>query len=141
MPPNETVTDQTMDDFQSHVINNDDDEDKVSIMEPVEVDHNNGWLNFKTPVIWKNVVQITLFHVIALYGLLTFPILEHKLLTLWGKEMTWFLGLSLWLLIEEYIFNYFFKDVFCAVLRVLEWPEVLIVFGPIAHTKPNCHCV
>lgn len=88
MPPNETMLDETSDELKDLAIRNENVEDKAE--DPVENSvpekQGEGWFDFKTPVIWSNVVHIFTFHAVALYGLLTYPILEHKLLTLWGKR-------------------------------------------------------
>ncbi|XP_012276758.1 acyl-CoA Delta(11) desaturase isoform X2 [Orussus abietinus] len=39
---------------------------------------------FKTPIIWKNVISIAIFHIMSIYTLLTFPYLDCKRTILWG---------------------------------------------------------
>lgn len=87
MPPTETMTVKELDDTED-VAEMDDllkDEHADEIDNSTMKDHPTGIFGFKTPIIWPNVVQISGFHIIALYGLLTVAPLEHKLTTLWSK--------------------------------------------------------
>ena len=48
--------------------------------------HETGsWLAFKTPLIWPNIIGITILHIGTLYAIFTYPGLQYKTLTLWGK--------------------------------------------------------
>lgn len=39
---------------------------------------------FGQPLIWLNIIAISLFHVVALYCILTFPYVQRPLTFLWG---------------------------------------------------------
>ncbi|XP_015589799.1 acyl-CoA Delta(11) desaturase isoform X2 [Cephus cinctus] len=51
---------------------------------PVKETKGEGWFSFKTELIWLNIIAISLVHLIAFYGILTFPVFECKLTLLWG---------------------------------------------------------
>jgi hypothetical protein len=44
-----------------------------------------GWRFTKKDIIWRNVVAITLFHLMSLYAYLTFPYFQRIKTLLWGK--------------------------------------------------------
>lgn len=58
------------------------------------------WYEFETPLIWVNIISITLYHIFCVYCILTFPFLRWKLV-LWGK------------LISSFQVNYYVRNQMC----------------------------
>lgn len=43
------------------------------------------WYEFETKILWNNAIFIIIIHVLGLYYTITFPYLDHKILTVWGN--------------------------------------------------------